>query len=161
MKKLILSIIMALFLTGIVSALEIQLNPQAVFFNDTTGFDVYGNVRYDLGNFWEQVEGLEAGIGLGYSYVSLEEDISSLNAGGLISYNYSINRFHTRASLFTGARLCFIDGTNANFMLMPNVEVGYEVIDNITTGLSLGSRFVFCEETEISLPLGAFISYSF
>lgn len=94
--------------------------------------------------------------------MNIEENINSLNIGSLISYNYSfIDRLHKRINLFTGARLCFIDGTNASFMLMPSVEAGYEVIDNLIAGASLGTRIVFCEETEISIPLGVFVSYRF
>ena len=160
MKKIILSIILALFLTGTASALEIQIEPKAVFFSESVGFDIHGNVRYDLGNFWSQVKGLEAGVGVEYSYVNIEDEgVNSLNIGGLTSYYFSSGRMHSRASLFTGARLCFIDGTSANFMLMPSVEAGYEVINNLIIGASLGFKAVFCEEQERSLPLGAFISY--
>lgn len=163
MKKLILSIIMTLLLTGAASALEIQVTPKVSLFSESVGFEVYQNIRYDLGNHWEQASGLKTGVSVGYSQVNIEENTARyLHLGGLISYNYYfIDELHTRISVLNGAKISLGDESYTDFMLLPSFELGYEVIDNVTVGSTIGLRIAFHEIQEISLPFGAFISYSF
>lgn len=151
------------------NAVELQLRPAAVLYDGATGFDLSAGARIDLAAASEALAGFEAGIAGGYSTVSVDGIATNAGmVGATLSYRFSaFEPWYLRVGTLLGGQFAGFSGADINsgsgFLAHPSVEVGYEVLPNLTLGADLGLKIVVYSNgndgAERSVPLGLTVGW--